>query len=287
MKSKLTKKEIAADLVFTFIGCFIYSAAVTALIAPNKISPGGFTGIASAFNFISGIPTGLTLLVLNVPVIILGFIKLGGIFIAKTAVATGILALCLELSETFIPRWTVDNILASIFGGIFMGAGLSLILRRGATTGGVDIIATLINRRFKFLTVGRIILLSDIAVIIFAAFVYGNVESGLYSVVAMYAASVVTDAILYGSDKGKMVYAVTDKPDEICKEVAARVSRGVTKLPATGGYTGNTHAMLMCAVRINEVAAVCKIIKDSDPGAFIVVADAGEIIGEGFKNEEL
>ncbi|MBR4910971.1 MAG: YitT family protein [Clostridia bacterium] len=285
MKSKLTKRQIAADLVITFIGCFIYSAAVTSLIAPNKISPGGFTGIASALNFISGIPTGLTLLVLNIPVIIIGFVKLGGIFIAKTAVATGVLAFCLELSERLLPHWTVDNILASIFGGIFMGAGLSLILRRGATTGGVDIIATLINRRFRFLTVGRIILLSDIAVILFATYVYGNVQSGLYSVVAMYASSVVTDAILYGSDKGKIVYAVTDKPDLICEEVNGRLERGVTRISATGGYTGDTHTMLMCTVRINEVAAVCDIIRKTDERAFIVISDAGEIIGEGFKKE--
>lgn len=285
LKTRLSKKEIVTDVICYIIGCAVYSVAVTSLITPNEISPGGFTGIAAALNYLSGISTGLILLIINVPVIVLGIVRLGGIFIVKTAAATGVLSLCLELSERFVPQFTVDRILASIFGGIFMGAGLSLVLRRGATTGGVDVIGTLVNRRFRYITVGRIILISDVIVITFASIVYKDVESGLYSVVAMYASSVVTDAILYGTDKGKIVYAVTDKADVICENVASRVQRGVTRLPATGGYTGEDHTMLMCTVRINEVAAVCDIIREADGGAFIVVTDAGEVLGEGFKTD--
>lgn len=284
-KWKLTAGEIALDLVCYVIGCAIYSVAVTSLITPNAISPGGFTGIAAVVNYLTGVSTGLIVLVINIPVIILGIVRLGGIFIVKTAAATGILSLCLELSERFVPRFEVNKILAGIFGGILMGAGLSIILRRGATTGGVDIIGKLVNRRFRYLTVGRIILFSDIVIITFVSIVYKNIESGLYSVVAMYASARVTDAVLYGSDKGKIVYAVTDKPDEICDAVSARIERGVTRLAATGGYTGDTHTMLMCTVRINEVAALCDIIRGIDSGAFVVVSDAGEIIGEGFKTE--
>lgn len=285
LKVKLGAKEITIDLIYYIIGCAVYSVSVTSLIKSNAISPGGFTGIATVLNYLTGFSTGLTLLILNIPVIILGILKLGGIFVVKTATATGIISLCLELSERFVPQFTVNKILAGIFGGILMGTGLSLILRRGATTGGVDIIATLVNRRFRYLTVGRIILVSDIIVISFASLVYKNIESGLYSIVAIYASARVTDAILYGSDKGKIVYAVTDNPDEICNKVAHRLERGVTRLTATGGYTGDNHTMLMCTVRINEVAAVCDIIRETDNHAFVVVSDAGEILGEGFKNE--
>ena len=283
LKIHLSTKEIITDLLFYIVGCAVYSAAVTSLITPNEISPGGFTGIATAVNYLSGFSTGLLLLLINIPVIILGIVRLGGIFIVKSAIATSILSLSLEFAERFMPQFNVDKILASIFGGIFMGAGLSLILRRGATTGGVDIIGTLVHRKFRYITVGRVILISDIIVITFAAIVYGDIESGLYSVVAMYASSVVTDAILYGTDKGKIVYAVTDKADEICKAVSVRIERGVTRLNATGGYTGDAHTMLMCTVRINEVSALCDIVREFDPRAFIVVSDAGEILGEGFK----
>ena len=285
-KIKLSFKEIVFDLIFYIIGCAIYSVAVTSLITPNAVSPGGFTGVAAVLNYLTGFSTGIILLILNVPVIIWGIIRLGGIFVVKTAIATGILSLCLQLSELFVPQFTVNKILASIFGGVLMGTGLSLILRRGATTGGVDIIATLVNRRFRYLSVGRVILISDIIVITFVSIVYKNVESGLYSIVAMYASSRVTDAILYGSDRGKIVYAVTDKPQEICDKVAERVERGVTKLSVVGGYTGDTHTMLMCTVRINEVSAVCDIIKETDERAFIIISDAGEIIGQGFKTDD-
>lgn len=283
MKNKIGVKEMVIDLIYYIIGCAVYSVAVTSLITPNAISPGGFTGVATAINYLTGFSAGVILLIINIPVIILGILRLGGIFIVKTAIATGVLSLSLEIAERFMPQFTVDKILASIFGGIFMGAGLSLVLRRGATTGGVDVIGTLVNKKFRYITVGRVILISDIIVITFASFVYKDVQSGLYSIVAMYASSVVTDAILYGTDKGKIIYAVTDKPDEICNTIAGRIERGVTRLSATGGYTGERHTMLMCTVRINEVASACDIIKDADPHAFIVVSDAGEILGEGFK----
>lgn len=284
LKIRISAKEVIADLLFYITGGMVYAVAVTSLITPNAISPGGFTGIAAATNYLFPyLSTGLVLLIINIPVIIWGVVRLGGVFIIKTAVATGILSLCIEISERFVPRFTVDKILASIFGGILMGVGLSLVLRRGATTGGVDVIGTLVNRRFRYITVGRIILVSDIIVITFASIVYKDIQSGLYSVVAMYASSVVTDAILYGTDKGKIVYAVTDKPDDICRNVASRIERGITRIQATGGYTGDNHTMLMCTVRINEVSSVCDIIKETDERAFIVISDAGEILGEGFK----
>lgn len=284
-KFGFTKKEIILDLLFYIVGCAVYSVAVTSLITPNSISPGGFTGVAAVINYLTGFPTGLLLFLLNIPVIIWGIIRLGGVFIVKTAVATGILSVCIEISERFVPQFSVNKILAGIFGGILMGAGLSLILRRGATTGGSDIIGTLVNRRFRYITVGKVILAFDVIVIIFVSIVYKNIESGLYSIVAMYASSRVTDAILYGLDKGKIVYAVTDKPDEICKTVALRVERGITKMSVVGGYTGDDHTMLMCTLRINEVSTVCDIIRNIDDKAFIVVSDAGEILGEGFKKD--
>lgn len=281
--ARLGAKEISLDLIYYAAGCAMYSFSVTSLITANSISPGGFTGIAAALNYLSGISAGLILLIINIPVIAVGIIKLGGIFVIKSAVATGVLSLALEIAGRFAPRFTVDSILAAVFGGIFMGAGLSLILKRGATTGGVDIIGTLVNRKFRYITVGRVILLSDIIIITFASIIYKNVQSGLYSVVAIFASSVVTDAILYGADRGKIIYAVTDKADKICGDIAKIAARGTTRINAAGGYTGESRTVIMCTVRINEVSTVCNIIKSADPGAFIVICDAGEILGQGFK----
>lgn len=275
--------KIAIDFLYYIVGSFIYSFAITAFISANEISPGGFTGIATLVNFVANIPTGIVLLALNIPVIILGFVKLGGAFILKTAGATVIVSVCLDISEKIFPRFDTDSILAAVFGGILMGLGLSLVLLRGATTGGVDIIAKLINRKFRHISVGRIILALDAAVILLAAFVYKNIESALYSVVAMYASSRVMDTLLYGADKGKLIHIVTEKPDVICHAINERLHRGVTKVSATGGYTGESRTMLICTVRRHEAAAVHDIIREFDQSAFIIVSDAGEIIGEGFK----
>ncbi len=275
--------KYTVDVLYYIIGSLIYSFAVTAFISANEISPGGFTGIAALVNYITDLPMGAVLFVLNLPVLILGFIKLGGIFILKTAAATAILSICLDISENLFPTFHTDNILASLFGGILMGLGLSLVLLRGATTGGVDIIAKLVNRKFRHISVGRIILALDAAVILLAAFVYKNIESALYSVVAMYASSRIMDTVLYGADKGKLIHIVTEKPNEVCEAINHRLHRGVTKLSATGAYTGESRIMLICTVRRHEAGAVHDIIREFDPRAFIIVSDAGEIIGEGFK----
>ena len=276
-------KKWIKDLFGYILGAFIYSSAVTMFISGNEISPGGITGISTSINFLTGIPSGLLLLILNVPILILGFVKFGGIFIFKTSVATVILSVSLTITDLILPVFSIDKILAAVFGGILMGLGLSIIMLRGATSGGVDILAKFVNRKFRHFTVGRLILIMDAVVIIIAVLAYRNIESALYSVVSLYASSRIMDMMLYGADKGKIIYIVTDKPKEICSDISLKLRRGVTVLRATGGYTGKEHSLLMCTVRRYEVSAVYNIIEEVDNKAFITVSDAGEIIGEGFK----
>lgn len=283
MRRNATK--IIMDLLYFVLGTAIYAVAVNVFISPNGISPGGFTGIAAVINCLTTIPTGILLFVLNIPVLILGYIKMGGIFILKTSFVTVLASLGLDITARFLPPLKTDGILASLFGGILMGLGLSLILLRGATTGGMDIIAKLINKKRRHLSVGKIILMADGLVIILTAFVHKNAESALYSVVAIYAATRMMDVLLYGADKGKIIYIVTSMPDLICREINHTVGRGVTKLSAVGGYTGENRTMLMCTVRVHETASVHDVIREYDEKAFVVVCDAGEIIGEGFGGE--
>lgn len=276
-------KIFLKNLIWYIIGSTIYSIAVIVFISANEISPGGITGIATILNFLLKIPTGITLLVLNIPILILGFYKFGFKFIFGTAAVTGIISFIMTLIENLIPIFKVDKILASIFGGSLLGLGISIIMLHGATTGGVDIVAKVINRRYRHLTVGKIILIMDSFVLILAVIAYRNFESALYSVVSMFACSKVMDSLLYGGDKGKMVYIISSKPNEICLSISSELERGVTILDAAGGYTGNGYKMLMCTVRVYEVALLYTIIEKYDKNAFIVVTEAGEIIGEGFK----
>ena len=280
---RIKVKKIIVDILYFFTGAIIYSVSVNMFLSPNGISPGGYTGVAAVINHITNIPTGAMLFAFNIPVLILGYIKMGGMFILKTSFVTVLVSLSLDVSAKLLPIIQTDGILVSMFGGILMGIGLSLILLRGATTGGVDIVAKFINRKYRHLSVGKIILMADGVVILLNALVYKNAESALYSIVAMYMGTRLMDVLLYGADKGKIIYIITNSPDEISNEINHSVGRGVTKLSVTGAYTGETKIMLMCTVRIHEVAAIHDIVKQCDDHAFMVVSDAGEIIGEGFK----
>lgn len=281
MRSRVKKTTV--DILYFFVGAIIYSVSVNMFLSPNGISPGGFTGVAAVINHITNIPTGTMLFIFNIPILILGYIKMGGVFILKTSFVTVLVSLSLDISARLSPIIRADGILVSMFGGILMGIGLSLILLRGATTGGIDIIAKFVNRKYRHLSVGKIILMADGIVILLNALVYKNAESALYSIVAMYMGTRLMDVLLYGADKGKIIYIITNSPDEICNEINHSVGRGVTKLSVIGGYTGETKIMLMCTVRVHEVAAIHDLVKQYDDRAFMVVSDAGEIIGEGFK----
>lgn len=281
MQNKRVKFLI--DIVFFVVGAGVYSVSVNMFLSPSGISPGGFTGVATIINFIANIPTGIMLFIFNIPVLVLGYIKMGGIFILKTSFVTALVSFALDVSARFLPPLKTDGILAAMFGGILMGLGLSLILLRGATTGGIDIIAKLVNQKYRHLSVGKIILMADAVVIVLNAIVYKNAGSALYSIVAMYAATRMMDILLYGADKGKIIYIITKMPQDVCYEINKNVGRGVTRLSVVGGYTGENKTMLMCVVRVHEVAAVHNAVRQYDTSAFIVVSDAGEIIGEGFK----
>lgn len=272
-----------ADILYFTAGSAVYSAAVLLFLSPNEISPGGLTGIATVLNYSFSLPIGTMVFVLNIPLLVAGFLKFGGIFILKTTIATAVMSVTLDIADRLMPSFRADPILASVFGGVLMGAGLSMFMLRGATSGGVDIIAKLINRRFPHLTVGRIMLGADTAVVALSAFVYKNLNSALYSVIALYASSRIIDIVLYGADRGKIVYIITEDGAELARKIMALLARGVTLINVTGAYTGITRKMLMCTVRQNEVSAVCRLAAAYDENAFIVVSEAGEILGEGFK----
>ena len=276
-------KKYINDYLWFIFGSIIYAVAITLFISPNEISPGGITGIATILNYLLGLPTGFTVFILNIPILILGHCKCGKGMIVNTTVVTVITSFALTVTENIFSTFKMDKIIASIFGGILLGFSISVIMRHGATTGGVDIIAKIINRKYRHITIGKIILITDVAVVLLAVLAYGKLESALYSVVTMFSSSKVMDYMLYGSDRGKLVYIITDKPGEVASTLVKDLARGVTILDVTGGYTGEKRKMLMCSVRPYEVSALYSIIEEFDPKAFITVTEAGEIIGEGFK----
>ena len=276
-------KAFLLDFLFFLFGSAVYSVAVITFLSPNEISPGGVTGVAILLNYLFSLPVGLMVFVINIPILIIGFFKFGKAFILKTAVATACVSVIIDVFELFLPVLKIDLILASVFGGSLMGLGISIIMLRGSTTGGVDIIAKLINERFPYFSVGKIMLLIDAVIIALSAAVYKNAQSALYSIVTLYASSKIMDLMLYGADKGKIVYIISDHIQDIVYDILHVINRGVTILDVTGGYKQEKKQMIMCTVRRNEVHTVYKSVRTHDNNAFIVVAEAGEIHGNGFK----
>lgn len=280
--TKIKKYISVTDVLFFIAGAFIYAVSVNSFIYPAGISAGGITGIATALRYLSGVPAGITVLILNVPLLILAFKNFGGGFIFKTAVSVFTVSLFLEILS-FLPRVTDDILLSAVFGGVLMGFGLSLFLIRGATTGGVDIIAKKVNTAKPHISVGRVILCFDVAVISFNALVYGNITSALYSFLAMYLSSRTVDAVIYGWDKSKSVFIVSEKSEKIRHEIINTLNRGVTEIKSVGGYTGKEKNMLFCVIRISETAAIKKIIRENDEFAFVIFVNADETVGNGFR----
>lgn len=275
-------RELIFDYIFIALGTGIYSAAVALLLEPAEITPGGLTGVAVVFNDIFSLPTGLTIIVLNLPLIVAGLKVFGGDFIIKTAVSVMLTSFYVEFFESMSHFFNFDIILSSVFGGALLGLGLGIVMSRGATTGGIDIAVKLINKRFKGLAIGRLFLLFDSAVIILAAIVYANIETALYSIIAIFLSSQIIDMLLNERNLGRIFFIITEKGEEIKTAILTLANRGVTFTKAYGGYTGNEKSVLICAAYISEVKTIRRIILENDPKAFFFVANVNDINGEGF-----
>lgn len=271
--------------VLRYAGIIASSAAaalgISMFLAPNDIAAGGFSGAATIIRSLTGLPVGMTVILLNLPVFLLAFKKLGAAFLINSVIGTVSLSVFIDLFGA-AAHYEGDKMLAALFGGIITGGGLGAVFLLGATTGGVDIIAKLLNMRFMHLPVGRLMLMIDGVVIATAAVVYGNIESALYAAVAIYAQSVVTDKLVYGADKGKIYLINSKESGSIAKSIVGDLGRGATVISAKGAYSGESVGLILCAVRRHETAAVMKIIKKNDPEAFTVSFEAGEIRGRGF-----
>lgn len=280
---KCAKKDLVLDIVFFAAGILLYSVAINSFLVPSEMLPGGLTGIAAAVSQLTRFGKGAVLLALNIPVLYMGFKKMGAAFILKTAAVTAGLSAALDLLDFKAFIYRGDKMLSSLAGGVLLGAGIGIIMLRGATTGGVDVIAKLVNAKYPSLTLGRVILIGDILSISLSGIVFGDISSVLYSLIAVYAAARVTDLVLYGSGGGKTVFIVTDMGNKTAKAIFERARRGVTLLEAKGGYTGKGKTLVYCVCRRDDINKVVSAARETDPAAFITVCDAGDVIGEGFK----
>ena len=273
------------DILLIIAGSLSYSIGLHCFTAPNDIAPGGVGGISTIINEATELSIGLMYALINVPLIIVGLIFLGKKTMIKTVIAVATISFATDFALNYVKMPVYENgdrLLASIFGGILFGVGLGLIYLREGTSGGTDVINKLINRKLPHFSLGAITLATDAIVVGASAFVYGNIESALYAVVAIFICGKVMDMILYGSFEGKMLLIFSDKYEEIAKYIMETLDRGVTYLNGEGAYSGKQKNVICCAVHKNEYSKLKRAVKEVDPNAFIIITNAGEVLGDGF-----
>lgn len=280
---KIPLKIIFIDLLFMTAGAVLYAVSVNMFTSPNQFAPGGVTGLAIIIEHLTAAPVGVMMFMLNVPLLIIGFIKLGRYMVLRTLAATVLVSVFVDGLKPFLPVYTEDKLLSAIFGGLLAGGGLVLVFLRGATTGGTDILARLLQLKWPYLSFGRLILGVDMLVVILGGLIFHSLDSVLYASILIFVSSKVIDTVLYGTGNGKLMMVITDEGDEIAEAVTKSMKRGITVLPGKGGYTGGDKDVLMCAVRRNELYRLRALVRRYDPNAFMMITEVGEILGEGFQ----
>ncbi len=285
-------KQTIYDYLYISLGSIIFAFGLSLFAEPFQIAPGGIAGIAIIINYFNDWPIGMMSIIMNIPLFIIGFIKLGPAFLISSLYAMLVSSLAIDLTANYIPTFVEEPLLAAIYGGLVMGFGLGLVFRRGATTGGVDIIIRLLRIRFRNLKLGRLMLIMDMVVIAMAAIAFRDLNNALYAIITVYILSIVMDYIIYGGNFAKVAYIISidGKYEQIAAEIQQELQRGVTFLDGQGAYNRQDTKIIMSAVNRTQIIRLHKIVENIDDKAFIIVTDAHEVFGDGFRsygNQEL
>ena len=281
-------RKFAQVFALLTLGSLLYAFGVAAFIDPHNIAPGGITGIAVMINRSIGIELGLTIFLLNVPLLIWAFFRFKVQFTVSTIYSIVVISATTDLLSGIFAKYhillTENALLGSIFGGIIIAIGIGLVFHANACTGGTDIIVKLLRQRFKHFKSGILFFTID-ALIILTSAAQISIESALYATVCVIISSFVLDWVLYGPESAKIVYIISDESEVISKRILNEISSGVTFLEGEGAYTGTKRRVLMCVFRKHHYRKIREIVSSEDTRAFMIVSSAHEVFGEGFKNQ--
>lgn len=280
--NKLFKGEFRNSILIV-LGLLFCTLAYNAFLIPNNIAAGGFTGIAQLVNSGTGWPIGVISLVLNVPLFLVSMKSLGIIFGVRSLIATALFSVFLDTIKISIA--VQDVWLATVYGGLFCGIGFGLILRGCATTGGSDMLASLIHRLIPMVRVSWGIFIIDGLVVLASAFVFDMMRA-MYAMICILICNVVIDFVLEGPNSAHSFFIISDKSDEIARRIMDELDRGVTGLDGMGMYSHTHKRVLLCAVSRMETVRLRRIVFSVDPRAFMISNKAHDTYGEGFKEHK-
>lgn len=284
-------KEIRSYLIISF-GLLIYSFAYTTLFIPAKVMGGGASGVGVIVYFISGetIPLGVTYLIFNAILLILGVIIIGPKFGIKTIYAIAFNSVALTLMQEYLPETLMelqnDPLLSAILGGALAGLGISFCFSQGGSSGGTDIIAMIVNK-YRNISVGRVIMIVDVVIIGSSYFVFRDVSSVIYGYVTMGVLGYTIDLAMNGTKQSTQIMVFSPKYEQIANRILEQTHRGVSLIDGVGWYTKNPQKIVLVVCRKNESSQFYRVIKEVDPDAFITVASVMGVFGKGFEQLKL
>lgn len=275
-------KNISIEIIETIIGAFIMAIATSLFLLPNQLSSGGFAGIATILYYFLKIPMGATILAFNIPLFLFSGYKLGKSFLIKSVIGTITFSIAIDILDKLTPL-TQDRFLACIYGGIIMGLGTAIILKANSSTGGSDLISVLVKKYNPDIRTSNVIIIVDTIIVALNILFFREIEIGLYSAIAIYLMGKIIDIVFEGIYFTKLVIIISNKSQEISEEIGEKIRKGTTGLFGKGMYTNEHKTILMCAASRGDVARVKQTAKKIDPKSFIIIANAREVVGLGFK----
>ena len=278
----MNKKRFLIEYAYIIAGSFILAFGINVFLVPIKISTGGVSGIATILFHVFKIPLSITTLVINLVLFAFGYKTLDKSSIVKTLAGIVLLSAFLQLTS-YWGSYSDDMMIASIFGGVLVGIGVGLAVLKDASTGGSDFAAIMLHKKIPYISVATFILIIDATIIITSGIVFRDYTIMFYSVLSLYISTKVTDLILVRGDFAKSVYIISEKSDEISQKIMSGLVRGVTGIYSKGLYNNSDRMTLLCVVKSPELPKLIEIVKEIDKNAFVIVSEAREVLGEGFK----
>ena len=287
LPDKATLRGEVLRYMFMIIGCISYSMSLAVFLIPNEIVGGGVSGAASLIELETGLPAGIFIVAINLPILIFGFRLMGWKFILRCFITTATLGLFTELvgyvaDITALADITDSPILASLYGGILQGIGIGLFVKHETSSGGTELLGRITHHVLPFGSIATHVAIFDGFVVLLGAFVRSNPENVLHALILIFVSAKVSDIIILGLDKAKMCYIITTKPYEMSDYLLASSPRGITLLNGEGMYTKTEKGVLLTCVKNRQIVPLRRSVRSIDENAFVIVCEATEVYGKGF-----
>jgi uncharacterized membrane-anchored protein YitT (DUF2179 family) len=271
------------DVVGITVGCVIYALSFALFVIPRNLAPGGISGLAIVINhFFSRVPIGVTIIILNAPLFLISFKRLGRGFLWRSIYATVMSSVLIDVMVRYTSGFEVDILLSSVYAGVIMGVGIGVIFRFFGSTGGTDLLAQLLSEHVG-LTFGTTLLIIDTVIIVLSGVAFKSVTVPLYSILSLYISSKTIDLVQEGMSFSKAAWVVSSQPEKIAARIMSELERGVTKFTAVGAYTMEPKEIVFCVLPQSQISHLKQIVHDVDPDAFVAIMEVTETLGQGFK----